>query len=82
MQELLVRDVMTRDVVCVSPDFALDALAALLSARGIQGAPVVDVDGVVIGVVSQTDLLRQRAGAETESAFDPGCAARSRARAR
>lgn len=53
---------MTTDVVCVSPDLPVEALAMLLLERGIGGVPVVDGDGVPIGVVSKTDLVRARRG--------------------
>ncbi len=54
--------VMTGDVICVTPDYSLDALATLLAERGFSGAPVVDDEGRPIGVVSQTDLLREQLG--------------------
>jgi CBS domain-containing protein len=50
--------IMTRDVVCVRPDLAVESLASLLLARHISAAPVVDAEGRPIGVVSKTDLVR------------------------
>jgi CBS domain-containing protein len=52
--------VMTTRVLAVRPDVSLDALAHLLLDRGIGGAPVVDEEGRPIGVVSKTDLVRER----------------------
>ena len=53
----LVRDVMSRDVVCVREDTPLaDARIALLE-RGFSGVPVVDSIGRPIGILSQSDLL-------------------------
>jgi CBS domain-containing protein len=52
-----VRDVMTTDVVSVSPDTPLKRVAALLVERRISGVPVVDSDNSVIGVVSEADFL-------------------------
>jgi CBS domain-containing protein len=52
-------DVMTTEVITVDPNTSVQALAALLSERGISGAPVVDSDNRVIGVVSEGDLLRR-----------------------
>jgi CBS domain-containing protein len=53
---LRLRDIMTTDVVSLSPTTTLREAAELLSARHIGGAPVVD-GGVVVGVVSASDIL-------------------------
>src|SRR5271166_4871072 len=52
-------DVMTTNVITVSPDTSVQALATLLSERGISGVPVVDADGRPIGIVSEGDLLHR-----------------------
>jgi CBS domain-containing protein len=51
------REIMTRDVSTVTPETSLRDLAMLLSERQISGVPVVDADGVVVGVISEADLL-------------------------
>ena len=48
---------MSRDVICVRSDTDLRDLAKLFLEKGITGAPVVDADGNLEGVISQTDLL-------------------------
>lgn len=50
-------DIMTKNVICVMKDADLRDLAKLFLAKGITGAPVIDRDGDICGVVSQTDLL-------------------------
>ena len=50
-------DVMTRDVITVSPSTTVKALCKILDEHGITGAPVVDEDGRIVGIVSQTDIL-------------------------
>jgi CBS domain-containing protein len=52
-----VREVMTGSVVSVTPDMSIKDVARLLVDRRISGLPVVDADGVVVGVVTEGDLL-------------------------
>jgi len=62
------RDVMTTNVITVDPDMSVRDLAALLSERGISGAPVVDSSGRMVGIVSEGDLLhRAELGTEKHS---------------
>lgn len=60
-----IRDVMTSDVVTVSPDSPLRDVARVLSERGISGLPVVDGDGRCIGVISEGDILFKELGPRT-----------------
>ena len=46
-------DVMTTNVITVDPDTSVQALAMLLSERGISGVPVVDSDNQLVGIVSE-----------------------------
>ncbi len=57
--ELRARDVMTPDPVCVSPSTTIRELARIFEENEVSGAPVVDKEGKVIGVVSKTDLIRR-----------------------
>lgn len=59
-----VRDLMNPDVMTVADDMTTDALARYLTEREISGAPVVDSQGHVIGVVSMTDIGRNMAEPE------------------
>lgn len=54
------KDIMRRKVVTVERWLGLSELAKLFEENGITGAPVVDERGSIIGVVSQTDLVRVR----------------------
>jgi CBS domain-containing protein len=53
---------MTKDVVTVAPDASLKDAAALLSAKRISGAPVCDESNVVLGVISEADIIRKEQG--------------------
>lgn len=52
----VLRDLMTTDLVTVSPDMSLQQVAEVLASRHISGAPVVDSTRLV-GVISASDLL-------------------------
>ena len=56
-----VADVMTEDVVTISPAMTLKQASALLSERNIGGVPVVEGDQMV-GVLSETDILYKERG--------------------
>jgi CBS domain-containing protein len=52
-----IKDVMNKDVITCKPDDTLGTLANLLKENHISGLPVVD-NGKVVGLVSETDLLK------------------------
>ena len=54
--QLTAADVMTRDIITVTQDTTLRQAARLMTRHGISALPVVK-SGVVIGIVSETDLL-------------------------
>jgi CBS domain-containing protein len=54
-----VADVMTSDVITVTPETSLRELAEILSGKNINGVPVIDDEGDVIGVVSESDLVER-----------------------
>jgi CBS domain-containing protein len=56
-----VADFMTPDVVTIRDSASLAEAARLLDDRRISGVPVVNADGRLVGVLSQTDLVRARA---------------------
>lgn len=53
-----VRDYMARDLTTLSPGMEINRAAAILLERGISGAPVVDAQGQLVGVLSKKDCLR------------------------
>lgn len=49
--------IMTTDVVTLAPDTSVEDAVALLTEHRISGAPVVDSDGRLIGVLDDSDLI-------------------------
>ena len=56
------RDLMTTQVVTVTPETELAVIARLLASRGISAVPVLDPGGTLLGLVSEADLVRRLAG--------------------
>jgi len=53
-----VRDIMRHDVVSVVPEMTVRELVQTFLEEHVRGAPVLGRDGKVIGLVSETDVLR------------------------
>ncbi|MGA2513989.1 MAG: CBS domain-containing protein [Candidatus Limnocylindrales bacterium] len=56
-----VGEVMTANPVAITETASLAEAATILDTRKISGLPVLDENGALIGVISQTDLVRARA---------------------
>jgi CBS domain-containing protein len=63
---MFAKDLMTRDVITVTPDTPILGIARLLADRHISAVPVTDADRRVVGIVSEGDLLHQVGGFEDE----------------
>ena len=55
-----VADVMALDLIVVRANAPLEQAAELMDHHRVSGLPVVDSAGTLVGVVSQTDLVRAR----------------------
>jgi CBS domain-containing protein len=58
----MVADVMTAPVVSVQPDTSFKTMVERLTEHGIGALPVVDAAGRLLGIVSETDLIRKEEG--------------------
>jgi CBS-domain-containing membrane protein len=58
-------DMMTPNVITISPDASVRDVAGMLLTHRVSALPVVDAQGRLVGIVSEGDLLR-RAEAGTE----------------
>ncbi len=54
-----VGDIMSKDVITVTPETGLRELAEIFSEKHINGIPVVSEEGEVLGVVCASDLVDQ-----------------------
>lgn len=52
-----VADIMERDPVTVSPEDSVEALLRTLREHELPGVPVVDGDGRIVGIVTESDLV-------------------------
>lgn len=52
-----VNQLMTRNLATVSPDSSLKEAARIMIDRKVSGLPVVDDDGVLVGIVTEGDIL-------------------------
>ena len=57
---LSAKDIMTRDVITVSPETDIAHAARLLLEKSINGVPVVDGTGKLVGILCQSDLVAQQ----------------------
>ncbi|MEL6581005.1 MAG: CBS domain-containing protein [Cyanobacteria bacterium J06621_12] len=60
-----VAEVMTTELITVSPETSLQEAIQILAEREISGLPVVDKQGQLVGVISETDLTWQATGVDT-----------------
>ena len=55
----IARDVMTKELISVTPDTPIAEFARICEEDNISGAPVIRIDGTLVGIVSRTDLVRR-----------------------
>ncbi len=58
LESILLKDIMSKNVVSVKKDTTLKELMDLFLDKHISGVPVVDEDDVAIGIVSKSDIIR------------------------
>jgi CBS domain-containing protein len=57
---MFAKDIMTKDVITVSPTATVRNLAMILIKNQISGAPVAGRNGKIIGVVSEADIVAKK----------------------
>jgi len=66
---LKAKDVMTRDVISVSPETEVTEIARLLLEKHFNGVPVVDEKGILVGIICQSDLIAEQKKLPIPSVF-------------
>lgn len=66
---LKARDIMTKDVVTVTPDSEITQAAKLLLDNHFNGLPVIDEKGRLVGILCQDDLIIQQKKLPLPSVF-------------
>jgi CBS domain-containing protein len=64
------RDIMTTEVLAVSPETSIAELSKILENRKIGGVPVVDKGGRLVGVITQNDLVERARDLELPPAIN------------
>src|ERR1700746_1707353 len=54
---MIARDIMTRKVCTISPEASAQEVAQLLDNHRISGAPVVDANDKLIGIITEADII-------------------------
>ncbi len=54
---MIASDIMTRKVATIHPGASVQEAAQLLDQKRISGAPVVDPDGKIIGIITEADII-------------------------
>ena len=57
---LKVKDIMTKEIITVSPQTEITSAAKILLEKRINGLPVIDDSGKLVGILCQSDLVAQQ----------------------
>lgn len=63
------QDIMTREVITIAPEADITEAAHLLLDKGVNGLPVVDAEGRLVGILCQSDLVRMQKNLPMPSLF-------------
>jgi CBS domain-containing protein len=69
LEQTPVTEIMTSKVTCVDSELNLDEVAHIFEKKHIHAAPVVEDEGVLIGIVSKSDLVRGYSTEDEEDEF-------------
>jgi len=67
---LRAKDIMTRDVISVTPETLITEVARVLLENRINGTPVIDEQRRLVGIICQSDLIAQQKRLPLPSVFN------------
>lgn len=70
MRMLKAKDIMTTDVISVTPDTLITEVARVLLGNRINGTPVIDEKRNLVGIICQSDLIAQQKKLPLPSVFN------------
>lgn len=62
---MLARDIMNKNIITIQEDAAIEEVADILTKNNISGAPVVNKEGKLVGMVTEGDLLHKETNPRT-----------------
>jgi CBS domain-containing protein len=66
---LKAKDIMTRDVITVTPETEVSKIAVLLLEKHLNGVPVVSSNGALVGIICRSDLIAEQKKLPLPSVF-------------
>ena len=58
ISKIKIKEIMTKDPITIPVDSTIDEAAEVLLENKLSGAPVIDDNGRVVGIITQTDIFR------------------------
>lgn len=52
------REIMTAPAISVRPETKLEEVVNVMAEHNISGVPVIDAEGLVVGIISETDIVK------------------------
>lgn len=76
MHRIPVRQIMTEAVITIAPESLVADVAQLLEESDLRRLPVVDDEGYLVGIVTDSDVLEAEAAESATNVYEPGAGER------
>ncbi len=58
VERIQIKEIMTKPPISVSPNETVDEVAEVMLKKNISSTPVVDADGILVGIITRSDILK------------------------